>query len=220
MSIIIIASLIAVAFVWLLFYLVKKDSGKKEIEALYAKIEEINLHSREIGKIEPGIVETASITSNSYVQLKRLNRVFKSLTPEKFWLEIILENTSTSQLNFRIDSIQLKIAGKILECDPIILVENVPEYVSPNGKHYFNTCHYNNFILGKSGARTFCFLAGFDNTTYSNLNESDRVNLQIILINSMGETIKEHHPIKFSESFKNMRFKVIQAIDEQINWVG
>lgn len=200
--------------------MIKKDPVKKEIESVYSKLDEYNSQVRETGRIEPGNIKITSVVNSDHIVLKNLNRIFQTQTPKTFWLEIFLENTSAMDINFRIDNISLNIAGQKIICDPILLTEKVPEYVTPYGKHYFNTKQYNNFILGKRGAISFCFLAGFEMPEYQKLTEADFVDLQISLIYSNGHLLAEHPGIEFIESLKNMRFNLIQEIDEQIVWAG
>ncbi|HEV7347924.1 hypothetical protein [Telluribacter sp.] len=203
----------------------KETKSNQETEDLYAKIRSLSDGISDIDKVEQSNNNTVvSITKGEYVSLNRLSRIYKYAHEKEYWVEFYLENSTLEDFNFAIKKVELFSNNFKIESNLILLLEKVPEYMAPPyGNRYFDTNSYNNFALGKTGNKTFIFKSRFSlNDDLITFKESDYIVVKLE-INSLNKELEKYvvsESVELIESFKNMRFKNIQSIDEKIEWIN
>lgn len=223
--IILVVSIIFLLFIIAFIYAIKKETiSKQETEDLYTKLRSLSNGISDIGKIEQVDNDiVASVIQGSYVRLNSLSRIYKYTYEKEYWIEFYLENTTLEDFNFELKKVELFSDNLKVESALTLLLEKVPEYMAPpHGNRYFNTNSYN-FLLGKTGPKSFIFKSRFSlNDNLTTFKESDYIAVELE-INSLNKELEKSiilKKVKLIESFRNMRFKKIQSIDEKIEWIN
>lgn len=222
MIIVLIPIVVFLFFIAAIVYYIKRDKSQTQIEAVYQKIDEINISIKDIGNVRNAITNKVSNTESKYIRLHNLSRVFKYDDSDKYWIEFCIENVSSDDLNFNLLDIVLDLHGEKVICDLILLHEKVPEYLAlPYGNRYYNTEFFRNYILGTKGQKLFCFSGRFALPIGSfEFSESDSIEINIGINKLYGDKFIEFEKLKFIESFSKLKFKRIQSINDSIQWLN
>lgn len=166
--------------------------------------------------------------SVEFVGLAALQRVFKFSDSDDYWIEFVLENTATSSHNFSMKEVSWCREGYCIKADLTLLMERVPEYMSPpDGRRYFDTAVYRNFILGPKGPKSFTFYCRFKlpESFVGSIKGSDILSLTLEMNKTELHTGKNigKDQIVLQDMLQYARFRNIQCIDaasETIRWEG
>lgn len=223
--IIFVASIIFILFIIAFIYAIKKEAKRyDESKDLSTKIRSLSNGISEIGKVEETDIDiVASISEGKYVRLNNLFRLYKYAHEKEYWVEFFLENSTLEDFNFILKKVELFSNNIRIKSNLTLLLEKVPEYQAPPyGNRYFNTSSYNNFMLGKTSPKFFIFNSRFNlNDSLPSFKESDYITIELE-INSIDKDLENSivsKKVKLIESFKNMKFKNIQSIEEKIEWI-
>lgn len=142
--------LFALILIGLVYTWKKEKESQQKTADLFARISVLSEGITDIGFIQPSkqIKLSPKIESN-YVRLSSLSRIYKYTDARDYWIEFILENITTENVNFILDTVEFFYGDTKIESNLTLLLEKVPEYIAPPyGDNYFSTKSYNNFTLG------------------------------------------------------------------------
>ncbi len=211
--------LVLSCFLLFVFIGVRREGADQK--RLFESIKELEKGIEQIGKIEYSKLESEDrMLASEFIRLECLSRVFKYSKHEAYWIEFILTNSTNEKLSFEITSVKITQSGHSSICDTTLILEKVSEYIAPPyGNAYFDTSMGLNFSLGANAPKNFIFTSRFKRAN-AHFTESDYLIIEVLINKNIDNTGKQQlgDAIHFKDYFKNLKFKTIQSIDDEIHW--
>ncbi len=219
-TIILIAFVVILVFLVFFIYALKKEG--RQFEDLFRVLRKKAKGITNIGLIQAsGEKLVGSKTDAGYIRLHGLHRLFKyKQDRHTYWIAFMIENHTKENLSFMLNTVRVSIDGNASDCNLTLLMEKVPERVSPPyGNQYFNTRTYNNFILGEIAPKYFTFQARFviegENPPFKD-NDFVEIEVDFMKFDIESQKYMSIRKDQLTENFQNIKYRKIQQIDEEL----